>query len=34
MGIFTVNLAHGSMDETDDAHTEGWTEFQLESHLD
>ena len=32
VGIFTVNLADGWMDGTDDGHTDGWMEFQVESH--
>ena len=31
--IFTMNLADGWWDGTDDRHTDGWTDFQLESHL-
>ena len=31
--IFTVNLADGWTDRTDDRHTDGWMEFQVESHL-
>ena len=33
MVIFTMNLAHGWMDGMDDRHTDGWMEFQVESHL-
>ena len=29
--IFTVNLADGWMDATDNRHIDGWTEFQVES---
>ena len=32
-GIFTMNLADGWMDRTDDGHTDGQMEFQLESHF-
>ena len=32
-GIFTVNSADGWMDRTDDGHTGGQTEFQVESCL-
>ena len=28
-----MNLADGRMDRTDDGHTDGQTEFQLESHF-
>ena len=31
MGIFTMNLADGWMDGTDDGDTDGWMEFQVES---
>ena len=31
MSIFTVSLADGWTDRTDDGHTDGWTEFQVES---
>ena len=31
--IFTVNLADGWMDGTGNAHTDGWTGVQVESHL-
>ena len=33
MGTFTVNLADGWMDRTDDGHTDRWMDFQVESHL-
>ena len=33
VGIFTVNLADGWTDRTDDRHADGQTEFQVESHL-
>ena len=33
MGIFTMNLADGWMDRTDDGHTDGWMEFQVQSCL-
>ena len=33
VGIFTVNSADGWMDRTDDQHTDGWTDFQVESHF-
>ena len=33
VGIFTMNLAEGWMDGTDDRHTDGWMEIQVESHL-
>ena len=33
MGIFTMNLADGWMGRTDDRHTDGWTDFQVESYL-
>ena len=33
MDTFMVNLADGWMDGTDDGHTDGWTEFQVESCL-
>ena len=32
-GIFTANLADGWMDGSDDGHTDGWMEFQVESCL-
>ena len=33
VGISTLNLAGGWTDRTDDGHTHGWMEFQVESHL-
>ena len=33
ISIFTLNLAYGWMDKTDDGHTEGQMEFQMESHF-
>ena len=33
VGIFTVNLAYGWMDGTDDGQTDGLTDLQVESHL-
>ena len=33
MGIFTMNLAYGWTDRTDNGHTDGWMEFQVESCL-
>ena len=33
MGIFAMNLANCWTDRTDDRHTDGWMEFQVESHL-
>ena len=33
VGIFTVNLADGWTDGTDDGHTHRQMEFQVESHL-
>ena len=33
MGIFTMNLADGWTDGTDNRHTDGKTEFHMESHL-
>ena len=33
VGIFTMNLAEGWMDGTDDRHTDAWMEIQVESHL-
>ena len=33
MAIFSMIIADGWMDRTDDGHTDGWMEFQVESHL-
>ena len=33
VGIATMNLADGWTDGTDDGHTDGWMDFQVESHL-
>ena len=33
MGIFTINLAGGWTDRSDDGNTDGWKEFQMESLL-
>ena len=33
IGIFTMNLADGWMDRTDDGHTDGQMEFQVASQL-
>ena len=33
IGIFTMNFADGWTDRTDDRHTNGQTEFQVESHF-
>ena len=33
VGIFTMSLAYGWMDRSDDRHTDGWADFQEESHL-
>ena len=33
VGIFTGNLAYDWMDKTDDGHTDGQMEFQVESHF-
>ena len=32
-GIFTMILADGWMDGTNNRHTDGWTDFQVESHM-
>ena len=32
VGIFTMNLADSWMAGTNDGHTDGWMEFQAESH--
>ena len=33
IAIFTMDLADGLMDGTEDGHTTRWTEFMVESHL-
>ena len=33
IGIFSMNLADGLMDKTDDGHTDGKMEFQVQIHF-
>ena len=33
MGIFNMKFADGWTDRMDNGHTDGWTDFQVESHL-